>query len=361
MKKNGFVLGKFMPPHLGHLAMLRFAKMHCEHLTVLVESHPDEPMSAEIRAGWIKQALYNDPSISVIPLLGAHPQQPPEVNPEGFWKHWARIIKTHCPNIDVLISSEDYGRKLAQDQGVEWIPFDRNILPMSGTIIREHTLKNWFDLIEPSRGSLSKRVLILGPESTGKSIIGQNLAQTFETVCVPEYAADWIKRQGTFNFEFNEDLLLRFFEGQMASVQALAPQANRVLIEDSHPITTSVWAEYLGFHELSKQIDEWCKNQSAPDHIFLTHPGQTPWVDDIHRGEETNREWFFQAFEEKLKALGWDYEILKGDWDARNHQAKQSVENLMEAWTNQPMREWKTRLPVSIELPILKHLKKLKI
>lgn len=343
MKKNGFVLGKFMPPHIGHLALLRFAKEHCEHLTVLVESRLDEPMSASIRAQWIHEALYGDPHIRVVALEGEHPQAPPLVNPEPFWEHWHDIIQQYCPNLDVLISSEDYGKKLALDQGVEWISLDRTIIPTSGTMVRDNPWERWWDLIEPARRCLVKRVVVMGPESTGKSVLSQHLANLSPTVSVPEYAADWIARNP--DRTLGETELRHFFKSQMALVHAYASQANRWLVEDSHPVTTSVWAEYLGFHQLRKEIDDWCQTQTPPDLILLTHPQGSIWVEDVHRKQQTDQDWFFNAFEERLQHLKWNYTIIQGNWQNRTRQAEDVVLKSIQQWKTQPLAIWMEKTP----------------
>jgi nicotinamide riboside kinase len=120
----------------------------------------------------------------------------------------------------------------------------------------------------------------------------------------------------------------------------LASQANRWMMEDSHPLTTSVWAEYLGFPNLSKRIDEWCTQQKPPQHIFLANPQLTDWVPDVHRNKQTDREWFFTKFQEKMDNLGWNYEVLSGNWNERTLQAENSLHQLIRMWKTQPLEDW---------------------
>ena len=56
---TGFVLGKFMPPHKGHVFLCEFARQYCEHLTILVASLPDEPIPGRLRYEWMKR-MFDD-------------------------------------------------------------------------------------------------------------------------------------------------------------------------------------------------------------------------------------------------------------------------------------------------------------
>jgi NadR type nicotinamide-nucleotide adenylyltransferase len=335
---HGFVLGKFIPPHVGHLALVRFARAHCRHLTVLVESHPDEPADATTRARWFHEAMGGDRSVSFHVLEGNHPQSPPADQPEAFWHHWSGVIRDYCPDIDVLVSSEDYGQKLAADQQVSWIPFDRLVLPTSGTLVRANPWARWMDLIEPARRALVRRVVVLGPESTGKSVLCKALQGLSPTVVVPEYAAGYLARNP--DTALDEATLERFWQGQKAMQASFSSEAKGWMIEDSHPVTTLVWAIMLGFDNLAHRIFDECRSAPAPHMVLLTHPSGTPWVDDVHRGAPTDRRAFFRCFEEVLGNLGWDFEVINGDWEARTVQACALVGLQLDQWKSTPLTGW---------------------
>ena len=57
MKKynHGFVLGKFMPLHSGHIFLLETAKKQCNKLTILLCAQPDDPIPGAIRLKWLKK------------------------------------------------------------------------------------------------------------------------------------------------------------------------------------------------------------------------------------------------------------------------------------------------------------------
>lgn len=330
MYQHGLVIGKFMPPHIGHLALIRFAKMQAKQLTVLVEQRPDEPIDVHLRTQWLQEALH-DSSITFKVLLGDHPQSPPLEHPEFFWAYWAKLLRQHCPSMDVLISSESYGHTLAKDQEIPWIPFDRDILRTSGTHVRMHPTTAWWDLIEPARRDLIKRVVIVGPESTGKSTLAQAIATEHHTLCIPEYAARWISEHPQSTID--ESVLRLFAKAQQDMQQVMACQAARWMIEDSHPLTTSVWARYLGFTSLAEELHQKCREHTAPDLILLTHPEALPWIEDVHRPQPTDRIWFLQQFIAQLHDLKWHFHLLRGNMDTQKEEALTLVNMRVASWS----------------------------
>ena len=53
----GLVLGKFMPLHKGHLALIDFAAKQCDRLNVLLCYTPEEPINGSTRQHWLRQEL----------------------------------------------------------------------------------------------------------------------------------------------------------------------------------------------------------------------------------------------------------------------------------------------------------------
>ena len=132
--KRAFVIGKFLPPHAGHRALIDLASSFAQHVVVAVEQQKNEAIPVAHRAQIVRSfAPYN---VSVKELLGQHPQSPSESNNEKeFWEHWTKTIKSIVSDVDVIVSSDDYGAKLASDLGVDWIKCDRAVFPTSATKI----------------------------------------------------------------------------------------------------------------------------------------------------------------------------------------------------------------------------------
>src|SRR6478735_3737924 len=61
--KRGLVIGKFMPLHQGHIALIRFAASHCDELIVSMSYRPDDPIAGHLRFSWVKEIFQDTPSI----------------------------------------------------------------------------------------------------------------------------------------------------------------------------------------------------------------------------------------------------------------------------------------------------------
>lgn len=136
--KSGLFLGKYMPPHKGHLSVIMLGSLNCEKFTVLACSLKNEPIPGELRAQWVNQFCQESyfTNTKVIAITDELPQFPEEHI--DFWTIWCDLIKKHCPDIDVIYSSEDYGFELAKRLNIphELVDKERKKVPVSGTAIR---------------------------------------------------------------------------------------------------------------------------------------------------------------------------------------------------------------------------------
>jgi NadR type nicotinamide-nucleotide adenylyltransferase len=174
---------------------------------------------------WIRELF---PFDRVVHLTDENPQEPSE-HP-AFWSIWRTSLERVLPGRpDVVFASEAYGEKLAEVLGARFVAVDpaRSIVPVSGTAIRKEPLRHWARIPRCVRPYFVKRVSIVGPESTGKTTLAQRLADRFDSVWVPEWARTLLeRRRGSLDgFDWTEVV-----RGQIASEEALARDANRVLI-----------------------------------------------------------------------------------------------------------------------------------
>ncbi len=332
MTTRGFLLGKFMPPHRGHLFICDTARRMVDELTVLVCSTPDEPISGKARLLWVQEAV---PYARVLHLDRDIPQQP-EDHPD-FWDIWRTVIKElHPAPIDRVFAGEPYGFRLAKELGAEPVIVDpdREAFKVCGTAIRNDPAAHWDDLAPSAKTGFQKRLCILGPESTGKSRLADDLAAHFSTRMMPEYgrAYDVYYKQSHHakGYGWDKHDLMVLAETHAAMREALSPLAGPLFIEDTDAIQTAVWAEHL-LGEPIPALETFAASAPA-DHYLLLSP-DTPWDDDGVRyaGSPKTRDWFFEAAKERLDALSLPYTIISGaDWEKRTADAVRVAEALFE-------------------------------
>jgi NadR type nicotinamide-nucleotide adenylyltransferase len=174
------------------------------------------------------------------------------------------------------------------------------------------------------------KVVLFGPESSGKTTLSKLLARHYNTVWVPEYARDYLQNKWNNERKTCEisDMLL-IAEGQMKLENELALKADKVLICDTDLMETKVYSEefYGGFvhPDLEKAA-----LQNTYDLYFLTYI-DTPWKKDDLRDRPEQRQEMFNAFENALKKHNRRYVLLKGDKKERLETAIREIDELLKS------------------------------
>lgn len=321
-KTRGMVLGKFLPPHAGHMYLCDFAHSFVDELSIVVGTLPTEPIPGDIRHRWMKSLYPND---NVIHLDEVLPQDPSE-HPD-FWDLWRTSLNRVLPyKPDYVFASEKYGHRLAEELGARFIPVDhsRTVRAISGTAVREDPYGNW-DLIPLCvRDWYALRICVFGPESTGKSTLTQNLADHFKTLGVPEYARTYLEEQ---NGKLSLNDIPNIARGQIANEESLTPHCNRLVFKDTDLLATTVWSQFL-----YNECPQWIKDEALKRRadLYLLTDVDVPWVGDVVRYLPENRIDFFEECESALSAIDADFVRLSGDWDSRFKGAVRAVEKLLE-------------------------------
>jgi NadR type nicotinamide-nucleotide adenylyltransferase len=314
---TGFVLGKFMPPHQGHVFLCDFARAYCERLTILVCSLPDDPIAGALRHRWMSELF---PDCRVLWCEEPLPQAPAD-DPE-FWPIWRDVVRRYAGPVEVVFAGEPYGARLASEVGARFVPMDRDVdtIATSGTAVRRDPFANWSRIPAPVRPHFVKRVCLFGPESTGKTRLAAHLAARFDTLVAPEYGRI---HTAAFGAELEPQDLRAIVQGHLAGVAAAKRQANRILIEDTDPLLTAVWSDML-FGER----DPWFESYDDLADLYLLCDVDVPWEDDGTRyfPDPDVRRRFFDACEAELTRRAATWRRVSGpDFDARRRQAVDAV------------------------------------
>jgi NadR type nicotinamide-nucleotide adenylyltransferase len=174
------------------------------------------------------------------------------------------------------------------------------------------------------------KVVVFGPESTGKTTLARALAEHYNTEWVPEYARDylqakWDRGEGACQAED----LIPIARGQMELENHLSQKANRLLICDTDLLETKVYSEayYLGYCD---PVLERYALQNQYD-LYLLTDIDIPWQADDLRDKPDQREEMFEYFKGALEDTQRSFIILRGSREQRLQKAITQIDKLLNA------------------------------
>ena len=172
------------------------------------------------------------------------------------------------------------------------------------------------------------KVVLFGPESTGKTTLSRHLARHYNTVWAPEFAREYLQNKWNNERKTCEaNDLIPIAIGQMKLENKLAKKADKILICDTDLLETKVYSEefYGGF--VDEKLDK-AANENTYDLYLLTYI-DTPFEEDDLRDRPELRLEMFNAFETALKKHNRPYILLKGDKETRLKNATAAIDKII--------------------------------
>ena len=172
------------------------------------------------------------------------------------------------------------------------------------------------------------KVVLFGPESTGKTTLSRHLARHYNSVWVPEYAREYLQNKWNNERKTCEpDDLLPIARGQIKLENKLSQKTDTVLICDTDLLETKVYSETYYLGTCDPILEKYAK-ENTYDLYFLTYI-DTPWEADDLRDKPEEREAMFKAFEKALITNKRPYVLLKGDKKTRLETAVKHIDRLL--------------------------------
>ncbi len=319
--KRGLVIGKFLPIHEGHVALIRFAAAHCDELIVSMSSTPRDLIDPALRLSWIKTIFQEDSSIKPAMILDDFDDESLPLDKRT--KVWADFIRRTYPSIDIVFSSETYGAPFAHHLGAKHIAFDqdRKYVPISATKIRQHPFRYWNYIPSVVRPYFVKKLCFYGAESTGKSTLAKRMAELYNTELVPEVAREIISSN-----EFTLEDIVTIGYAHAARIEEKTRIANKLLFCDTDAITTQIYSQhYLGavpevLYELEKAVQY---------DVYFLFDIDVPWVADDLRDLGHQREAMFNVFKEALEVRNIPYVLVRGSYEEREAIVRKEIDRLL--------------------------------
>jgi NadR type nicotinamide-nucleotide adenylyltransferase len=154
-----------------------------------------------------------------------------------------------------------------------------------------------------------KKVVIIGPESTGKSTLAQELADHFGCLWVPEFAREYLEK---LNRSYTFDDLFKIAKGQIDLENELSQGSKELLVCDTDLNVIKIWSE----HKYGK-VHPWIEDQikMRKYDLYLLTDIDIPWQDDPQREhpDPAMRLYFFNLYRRILEGSGLPFCIISGN------------------------------------------------
>ena len=173
-----------------------------------------------------------------------------------------------------------------------------------------------------------KRVVVTGSECTGKTTLAGDLARQFGTVCVAEYAREYLDRKvATTGLPLDERDVEPIARGQIVAEDRGAATAKGLLVLDTDLVSTTVYARHY-YGACPAWIDQAARDRRGD--LYLLCDIDVPWVADSVRDRPHHREHIHALFVEALNTLGAPYVLIRGSWAARLTTAVAAVSEVLD-------------------------------
>ena len=158
-----------------------------------------------------------------------------------------------------------------------------------------------------------KKIVITGPESTGKTTLAEALAQRLNALLIPEYARSYVEQLNRPYTYSDVEMIARH---QIDEERKFSDSdRSGILLMDTWLIITKVW-----FEVVYGKAPEWIEKQIASDDIdlFLVCAPDIPWIaDPIRENGGEMRLKLFDRYIKEIESHGFAYEIVSGSGEFR--------------------------------------------
>lgn len=171
------------------------------------------------------------------------------------------------------------------------------------------------------------KIVLYGPESTGKSSLAKELAKYYETNYVAEFSRIYAEAKAKDNLQLTKADVIPIAVGQMQLENEQLKTANKVLICDTDLLETQVYSEFY-YHGFCPELVKKYAIENTYDLYFLTYI-DTRWEADGIRDQPNNRLQLFNRFEQALIDSKKPYIVVKGGFEERLNTCKTHIDELL--------------------------------
>lgn len=169
------------------------------------------------------------------------------------------------------------------------------------------------------------RIVLTGPESTGKSRLAAHLAKRYGVPCAQEYARIYLEAHGP---QYDYDLLRQLAGDHLAHQARSVPPSAPLGILDTDLINYKIWCDVV-FGRCHQEILAALARET--NHAYLLCAPDVPWTPDPLRENPHDRPALFERHRREIERLGRSVGVVTGLGRARYRNAEAAFEKLAAA------------------------------
>lgn len=171
--------------------------------------------------------------------------------------------------------------------------------------------------------NIIKKIVITGPESTGKTTLCMQLAKHYNSVYIPEYARSYVEG---LNRKYTFDDIEHIARKQVTLEKEFVSKANSYLFYDTYLIISKIWFIWC-YDQYPKWIDEEIENCEID--LFLLLNTDVKWEKDLVRENNgENRQKLFDLYKKELEKFRKNYTVITGIGEERFRNALNAIYKL---------------------------------
>lgn len=173
-------------------------------------------------------------------------------------------------------------------------------------------------------GTSCIRVILTGPESTGKSELALKLADKYKTRYIPEYARKYIEN---LNRPYNYTDIEHIARHQIQQVKEYSSRDIKILFVDTYLLITKVWFEWV-----YKKYPSWLEREllKTKRDLYLLCKPDIPWYpDEVRENGGEMRDVLFETYKNELKKYGMHFMYVSGKGAERIRNASEQIDKFI--------------------------------